>query len=528
MLKQKYFVTLLLFVILLFSLTGQVNSQQSASKATVVYLFKIFDTGNVNSTFIIEDPSYGRNSLWVLVPKNDTYQVFKLKEGQIVNKTISQAFTSSGAPYAFYDNLSLVYEGPLYLEITWNLSYGALIVEPNALFFSPAIGFSRNLKATAIVDLPNITKGVKEYYPIPVKRNGNEFYFEPSSDERIGIAFTVGGNPDQINISSGSFVFKVPRRYKNIAERILNFYVNLSSKFNKIFNKNLSSVEVNFFVPNSLNDISLGGFVPIESAVKLGNINLNIFYIRTKSGYFEAIAAHELIHYYAFEAGISPKVLWFHEGLANYIGISVAKQLGSGAYSIEEDLINTASELNDNLIFVFNWTPDHIQQNRTLFEYYAASYCLVKSLLNNFSSPSDNLFKGENFLSKFFHLITKSNVSISSNDQLLRYLYAASNYSNTFIVFFLKYGFVYNISDYFAFTKLNLPSFFAPLLKKLENSSSSSYYLIENIDPLEAEQFIKEVSALINNFEKFPLILSFFTFSILVTAIAEINEEKEH
>lgn len=528
MLKKKYFVFLFLFIILLSSIISQINSQQSVSKATVVYLFKIFDTGNVNSTFIIEDPSYGRNSLWILVPKSDTYQVFKLKEGQLINKTISQAFTSSGAPYAFYDNLSLIYEGPLYLEVSWNLSYGALIVEPNALFFSPAIGFSRNLKATAIVSLPNITKGVKEYYPAPVKRSDNELYFEPSSDDRIGIAFSVSGSPDQINISSGSFVFRVPRRYKSIAERILNFYLNISSKFNKIFNKNLSRVEVNFFVPNSLNDISLGGFVPIESAVKLGNINLNIFYIRTKSGYFEAIAAHELVHYYAFEAGISPKVLWFHEGLANYIGISVAKQLGIGAYSIEEDLIDTASELNGNLIFVFNWTPEYTQQNKTLFEYYAASYCLVKSLLNNFSSPSDNLFKGETFLSKFFYLVTKSNMSISSNDQLLRYLYAASNYSNTFTAFFLKYGFVYNISDYFSFTKLNLPPFFTPLLKKLENSSSSSYYIIENTSPSEAEQFIREVSALISNFEKFPLILFFFTFSILVTAVAEIGEKKEH
>lgn len=527
MLGQKHFMILFLFVVLLSSLiTSKVGSQQSASKATVVYLFKIFDSGDVNSTFIIEDPSYEKNSLWILVPKNDTYWVFKLGTGRLLNRTISQAFTSSGAPYAFYDNLSLTYEGPLHLEVTWNLSYGALIVEPNAIFLSPAIGFSKNLNVIAIVDLPNITKRVKEYYPTPVKRSNNEFYFEPSSDDRIGIAFTVSGNPDQVNISSGPFVFRVPRRYKHIAERILNFYVNLSSKFNKIFNKNLSSVEVNFFVPNSLNDISLGGFVPIESAVKLGNINLNIFYIRTKSGYFEAIAAHELVHYYAFESGISPKVLWFHEGLANYVGVSVAKQLGSGAYSAEEDLDNVANKLNNNLIFVFNWTPEYTQQNRTLFEYYAASYYLVKSLLNNFSSPSDQLFKGEHFLSRFFYLITKNNISIYSNDQLLRYLYIASNNSRTFIDFFLKYGFVYNVSDYFAFTKLNLPSFFMPLLKRLENSSSSSYYLIENINPLEAEQFIKEVSAFISNFEKFPLFLIFFMSSVLVTAIAEISVKK--
>lgn len=512
---------------LLLSFSAQVTSQQSTSEATLTYLFKVYDTGNVNSTFIINDPSYGVNSLWVLIPKNDTYQIFKLKEGQIINKTISQAFTSGGAPYAFYDNLSLIYKGPLFLEVTWNLSYGALIVEPNALFFSPAVSFSRNLKATAIVYLPNITKVVKEYYPTPVKRNGNTLYFEPSSDERIGIAFTVSGSPDQINISSGPFVFNVPKRYKDVAERILSFYVSLSSKFNKIFNKNLSKVEVNFFVPNSLNDISLGGFVPIESAVKLGNINLNIFYVRTKSGYFEAIAAHELVHYYAFESGISPKVLWFHEGLANYIGISVAKSLGSGAYSIEEDLINTANELNGNLIFVFNWTPEYTQQNRTLYEYYAASYYLVKSLLNNFSSPSDRMFRGEHFLSKFFYLITTSNISISSNDQLLRYLYATSNYSSSFVNFFLKYGFVYNISDYFAFTKLNLPSFLFPLLKKLENSSSNSYYLIENANPSEAEQFIKEVSDFISNFEKFPLILVFFLFSVLVAVTAEIGEKKE-
>ncbi|MEM0003527.1 MAG: hypothetical protein QXS21_03955 [Thermoproteota archaeon] len=526
MLRQKYFIIMFLFIVLLFNFISQASPQQSTSKATVVYIFKIFDTGNVNSTLIIDDPSYGRNSLWILVPKNDTYQIFKLMKGQLLNKTISQALSSGGTPYAFYDNLSLVYESPFLLEVTWNLSYGALIVEPNALFFSPAIGFSRNLKATAIVDLPNITKGVKEYYPTPIKRNSNELYFEPSPDDRIAVAFTVSGSADQINMSSGSFMFRVPRRYKSIAERILNFYVNLSSKFSEIFNKNISKVEVNFFVPNSLNDISLGGFVPIESAVKLGNINLNIFYVRTKSGYFEAIAAHELVHYYAFESGISPKVLWFHEGLANYIGISAAKQLGSGAYSIEEDLDSAANALNNNLIFVFNWTPEYTQQNRTLFEYYAASYYIIKSLLNNFSSPSDRLFKGERFLSRFFHLITKNNISISSNDQLLRYLYIASNYSSTFIIFFLKYGFVYNVSNYFAFTKLNLPSFFMPFLERLENSSLSSYYLIENINPLEAEQFIEEVSALLSNFEKFSLFLFFFMISILVTAVTEVSEKK--
>lgn len=527
MLRLKKVVGLFL-VLLFFSLVSFPIFAEPQQKGKLVYYFSIYDTGDVNSTLVIQDLSSNIKSAWVLVPKNNTPIILEVLNGTLLNKSISQALTNEGTPYVFYDNLSLTYSGPFSFKVSWNLSYGALIIEPNALFFSPAIGYSKDLDAVAVVELPNITTSILEYYPNFEKKSGNQYTFLPPSDSRIGIAFIVKGTYSQINITSGPFTFRVPLRYKSIAERILDFYIQLYPKFNEIFHINLSSVEVRFFVPKSLNDISLGGFVPIESAVKLGNINLNVFYIRTEKGYFEAISAHELVHYYAFEAGISPSVLWFHEGLANYVGISVSKLFGPGASSTEEDLIGDSNRLKgSDLSFVFKWTPEYTSPNYTLFDHYAVAYYLISSLLKNFSTSSDDLFEGEHFLSNFFKLVTENKIRITSNDQLLRFLFITSNSSNEFTDFFSKYGLLFNISDYFQFTKLNLPSFLTPILLKLEKACISSYYSIIKDNPEVAEHFVEEVKSLQENLENVPMFLIFLISATLVTAFAEMEKSSK-
>jgi hypothetical protein len=92
----------------------------------------------------------------------------------------------------------------------------------------------------------------------------------------------------------------------------------------------------------------------------------------------ETIAVHELTHQYEAHAGISPELLWVHEGLANYVAVQMGKPLGYDVTSTDLDLESTANELNGNYGVIQYWQPGGTVGS--LFQYYAASYEVFKTL----------------------------------------------------------------------------------------------------------------------------------------------------
>lgn len=422
---------LLVILLLLQVLPLAEASSPSVVQPELRYDCSIGDDGSGRISAVFRDTrTTGLTVFWMLVPKNESEYRTAVVVGDVVGSEIGPANIPGGGGYVFYSNLTIKYRGPLEFSVNWNMSYASLIVEPDALFFSPAIGFSPGVRTEFTVTLPRSTTKTSEFSQRPVSQTGTTFVFLPVNHDRIGIAFQVSGSAQNRLIESSRFQFRVPKRYEDIGSRLLSFYENASRVLDTLFNTSLSSVKVEFFVPSALEDISTGGFVPITSAYRLGTIYLNIFYVRTEKGYMEAIAAHELVHHYLATLGIAPDVLWFHEGMANYVGIKVSELSGLGGAGLAESLIQEASALpNSNRSFVLSWKVGHSDPDYTLYQHYAAAYNLTATIAQRLSSSRDRVIEGQSFFTALFTNMRRLSTRITDNEQLTRIIYASANFS---------------------------------------------------------------------------------------------------
>ena len=103
---------------------------------------------------------------------------------------------------------------------------------------------------------------------------------------------------------------------------------------------------------------------------------------------------HELTHHFTLKKGISTNRLWFHEGLAQYMGVKSAAQLGfeSAAESVSMSYLTTAERLGGSYGFVQDWRPE--DQPPNIASYYAVSFAIFLEL--------DQSYGGVDLYRKFF------------------------------------------------------------------------------------------------------------------------------
>ena len=232
---------------------------------------------------------------------------------------------------AFYFSFKS-YNGRFELNVKYNHSLAAMIVEPEGIFFSPQIGFKRGCRVEMEVIMPRkftinsgeaLALGSRGMYrPSLIDRRENRLYFSDIPMEenllRIEVSFKTEDHNVRSKLKLGIFDFEVPRRYVRYALHILNLYNRTYAYLVDLFNVTLNRVHVRFFLPDFNSLLEMGGFVPFSSG-RIGDIYLNVMYLRAVRGEIEVIALHELIHHFLWRAGISPSLLWFHEGMAQYI-----------------------------------------------------------------------------------------------------------------------------------------------------------------------------------------------------------------
>ncbi|MEM2136823.1 MAG: hypothetical protein QXI93_02575, partial [Candidatus Methanomethylicia archaeon] len=213
---------------------------------------------------------------------------------------------------------------------------------------------------------------------------------------------------------------------REVAENLIKTYNLLYNNLTNIFQKSLTNIRIKFFAPK-LSDLGTGGYIPFNGT-HLGDIYLNLLYIRTAQGFWEQIALHELIHHFAWMTGISPNLLWLHEGLAEYLSIKITMDMGwEGASSRKQTLETIAKTLNENYGFIQWWNP--LQTPPNILNYYSASYMVVKGLVE------DN--GGITFLQKLFKEL--SGKTVSDTDTILQYINKASGRDLT--IKFIEWGF---------------------------------------------------------------------------------------
>jgi len=361
---------------------------------------------------------------WVIVPKfleltNHT------QNGRILNFTYSSTRGRVDIEYYFYRVLDFSFQSDGHFEmiLQFNFTSAAMIIEPNGVFFSPQIGFKSDSVGSAEVIFPSnfqTKSAVAGPRYLPTFTNSNYVRFDdlPSNTLRLQIEFEVrDGQPDLLRIEDGVFTFKTVQRYENYARDILSLFNRTYDDLVDIFNTTLKDVNVEFFVPDFEYLLSIGGYVPFTGE-EMGNIHVNIFYTRYVKGYIETIALHELVHHFLWRVGVSPQdLLWFHEGMAEYVSIELATNMGyEGASMMKQELeYGITVDSGNNLGFLLSWTPSH--QPTDWGSLYTAAYFVVTRLSEHYG--------GLNYYARFFDLL--GGVRVEDSSELAYYLGLAAN-----------------------------------------------------------------------------------------------------
>jgi len=480
---------------------------KSAPTRNIDYSLSFDQNGNTLTNITFTDDQVN-GVVWVVVPKAPTNWSIRVLSGTLERSTL----TSTGS-MVFYDNLTLFYSGPITVTINWTMVYGALLLEPQGLFVSPAIFASSDLSGYATLSLPKevqkintvtpqyteISTGVLQFNIKQVMQNGGG---------RIYVFFTISGQQNVEEFTSGTYTVSTASRYRALAEQVLSAYGKSAPVLQNLFNKTLGHTYVDFFVPQSPADMPIGGFVPIlpNTFSGVGNISLNLFYFRTQGGYIESIALHELVHQYLAKAGVPPMLLWLHEGLANYLSIQTTYYLGlPGAKDLEDSLFSTAAEIPQSEYHAVGaWSPSYTNPNYNEFQHYAIAFTIVSDIGSAFQVKGEP-FTGYTYYSQLFRYIEAEGWKPNTTLQIISAMELIAPNGSEIASMFAAWGFdipnAYQIYSQIQSLRKELInpspiiSIFAPsMLAKLDEAER----LLKANDVITAQEIVNEVEAFIN------------------------------
>jgi hypothetical protein len=355
-----------------------------------------FDHDGFTTVDILYDSgAVGSGVSWVAIPKNFTETTMLALKGTITSvRRVAYQSGDGGGAHPFYDNLTFSYtssDGPFSMRLRFNMTRGAMIVEPNGFFYSPQIGVSSSASVRAVLTFPDGVESLDEIQPTPLRVDTYfskpEVVFSLPSESRIAVTFTVSWARQTSHIREGKVEADVPSRYLDLGTRMVELYKKAIPLMDALFNGTVDRISMKFFAPSTLPQLSIGGYTPIDpSSFQTGSIYLNLFYFRAQSGTMETIAIHELTHQYEAHIGVSPELLWVQEGLANYVAIQMGKPLDYDITPTATDLETTASDLSGNYGMIQYWRPGGTAGS--LFQYYAASYEVFKTLGDKYGGLS--------------------------------------------------------------------------------------------------------------------------------------------
>ena len=452
--KLQPFVIFLLIVTLVSVTCGSFVWSVSASpSSSYYYRFTIDREGFTTAEINFSTDTTGES--WVFVPKDLSNWNYSLAPGsQIVQSELvptSQVPGFSQSLY-FYRAFRFQYQstGLFNMTIKFDFDNGALIMEPRGIFYSPQIGFQPSSNGNAEVlfndafqinpDLAMVVGLTANYQAEREKVEPHRVSFTLRENvARLQVEFSIDATPTVTAVKSSdnkTFTFNTVSRYEAYARDVLRFYDRIYNLTTRLFNATLDDVEVQWFLPDFQSLLTVGGYVPVFTG-GLGEININIVFVRAVNGTVEVIATHELVHRFLGKAGIPPNdFLWFHEGLAQFVSVNLVSDLGyEGGDTEKSNLENAATQLTQYLgdddfseISLQRWTPSYQPPGVDGGWLYAASYYAVSRL------PQVVERDWVEYYSRFFELIGQlpsgfNGEKIKNISELALYLSQAANAS---------------------------------------------------------------------------------------------------
>jgi len=491
--------------------------------------------GSYHYKFVVDEDGFTRvtidyesfetsGSSWVFVPKFSNWSNRTLS-GRIFQSEVVETEHVVGEEHYFYKAFRFSFESDksFRMSIQFNMTAGALIIEPRGIFFSPQIGFQEDNRGTAEVFLPKDSRVVKTNYP-PTKETANYVLFDLYENLiRLQIEFETSiAKPELSTLKQGIFTFQTVKRYDSYASDILKLFNAVYDDLADLFDVTLERVDTRFVIPEFYTLLSLGGYVPFTGG-KVGDIHINVFSVRFERGILEVIALHELIHHFLFKAGLSPRdLLWFHEGMAQYISIEVADELGYEGASTERDRLRVGAlqltRYGEDFSFLQEWKPE--TQPVDITASYVASYSIVSKLAEKYG--------GLDYYEHFFELIKGKEVQ--DNSVLAYYLSLAAD--NSVTLGLRKWGF--DIVDLYGFPALvdeaeravyGLSPAFQPYKFLAEYLYKQGLTYLEKGDTERASQYLEASISL----AKFAPLLTLITVAaILVIIVYIFKGRKSH
>ncbi|RLF17330.1 MAG: hypothetical protein DRJ66_01070 [Thermoprotei archaeon] len=395
----------------------------------------------------------------------------------------------SWVPYNYFYNVYVFeYEtddrGLFVVEFNYTMKYGVLIVEPNAMFLSPIIYHDEEAIGSASVFLPFSDVTIIQVSPYPskiIKERDHLLmkYKWMKSPFRIWIFFRIMRRGDFVNITSPPFTFISPRRYIEEAREILDVYSRAYPLLESLIGVTLNDVIVQFFVPRVFSETYIIGFVPYRPPPRPNEIYLNLLYFRSFKGMIEYGAVHELVHNFLIRANITPYgLLWVHEGLAEYLGITITSIVDkegkyiAGIQKRKELLERLASLVGNKYGFVQEWNP-LTSTSQNIMYYYAVSYIIFRKLVDTYG--------GLTVIRKVFSIIRAKGCKVTSTSLFIEILSEAIG--DDVYPLFKEWGFIV-VKRSEVVTVLNT-------CKELVRSFNIFKYFIER-DIYDAEKYLNE------------------------------------
>jgi len=442
---------MLLFIVFVVSLmpNSPVFNAQASPASAYYFKYNVDREGftNVEMNFNSTDPS---GWSWVFVPRDASTWNYTVTRGQILQSEVIETGQVVTQNYYFYKAFRFQYRADGFFNMTLRSTHdtGAIVIEPRGIFYSPQIGFdpSSSGKAEVLFDpafsvnsQKAIVVGSSANYPA-TRIQGSRVFFDLSENVvRLQVEFNISAQPQFVSLNSSdntTFKFKTVARYQAYARGVLRLFDRLYSNLTRLFNLTLSHIDVQWFLPEFETLLDVGGFVPYTGE-QLGEININIFYIRTVNGTVEFIAVHELVHHFVSKAGISPGgFLWFQEGMAQYLSVTLVSALGyEGATQEVDNLENGVTALIQSLggenfgtIHLQDWSPSYKPPAVDLGVLYVASYYVVSRL------PEIVQLEPQDYYGSFFKQMAQlpadfNGVKVRDINELALYLSKAANAS---------------------------------------------------------------------------------------------------
>ncbi len=450
--KLQFFVIFLLVITLASVACSSLVWNGNASPSSNYYYRFTVDREGFTAVEINFNSTDTTGESWVFVPKFSSWNHTETS-GQIVgepvlvetNQVISQNLY-------FYQAFRFQYQssGLFNMTIKFDFDNGALIIEPRSIFYSPQIGFQPSSNGNAEVlfnDAFQINPDLAMVVGLDANYQAESENVEPhrvlftlqENVVRLQVELSVDAEPVTTTLRSSdnkTFAFNTVTRYEAYASNVLRFYDRIYNLITRLFNVTLDDVVVQWFLPDFQSLLTVGGYVPVFTG-GLGEININIVFVRAVNGTVEVIATHELVHRFLGKAGIPPNdFLWFHEGLAQFVSVNLVSNMGyEGGDSEKSNLENASTQLtqllgddNFSAINLQRWTPSYQPPNVVVGSLYAASYYVVSRL------PQVVEQDWTEYYSRFFELVGQlpsgfDGYKIQNISELALYLSQAANAS---------------------------------------------------------------------------------------------------